>query len=1083
MSRPYPTLPPGYSLVSPQDEVQPGITLPQPEMPTLPPGYSLVSPQDEIQPVVQAPQTEALSLPPGYSLVSPTATGAQRFPGRTQEPEISKVGKVIQSLDYLGGKGRGLVRGALGGDPSDTASFGREFSDPESPLGFLAPGGGLIPEIAEDQGRFATLGMKAPSFTLGLAADILADPLTYVTMGTAGAARAAASRAAKLGSQKTGGLYGTVRTLPPTPALQKEISRLQNIGEQGGVLKFAGLPIPGSRAAGAALGRAAEATVPARRWLGESKYGGPLREVFTTAPLPGSSQALREIYEQGKTVRFLTETQKKEALREAKDIYNLQETIYKTHKDIGREDVNRILTDLVEKKDKGAFTFPEAQMADDPLISSPEIQQLTKGRERLLEDANVQDLVKQVRKVQRDILKRERIERVQTGMLGGRRQAIINAEQKKIDEGALSTTQLANAEAKIAQQRQLAMTDPDYIMHGMTDKAMQEFASLNKVLLPRGSKEFSTEHASQIARKLGSDAENYPTIAQLNAAGRRGELKAFQNKKLDYDVFETDPLRLTIERQLRGIPKIENARFLNQVVAKYGQRAKDIINDPRFLDKSDDYGWMRLRDPETNEIDTLWKSTTAKGFNDEDVYFPREVRDHLDLVHKTANDPNAIGAFGKVFDTLQGYWKGKTLAMFPAYHARNVVGNIWNNFLGGVKSHEPYVRAREIQAGQKGIVTTRGGTQYSYDDIRRLGKEYGVENQGWYSADLERKMQQVDVDDMGWRELWSKANDAGWRLGGYPTLLNPLSASGDDLLNIYGRRTGRYFENNARYAHFVHKLRDGLTPQEAAADVMKYLFDYGDISRVGQKSLGRLFPFFRWTRFNLPLQVEALFKQPGKFSSLVHAKNVIEADPQNPDVDDAVLAPFIRDAFNIQVRRDPKDGDKAEFFILNNWIPAADLVNIIPERAGEELVRMTTPLLKTLVEQGFNYDLFRNREIERDTGELGEFLTLPMRRRTIHLLRNVRLFTEIDRLVSSSEFQEMIGGDVKPEDAGLAENLLRTISGIKLYGVDVNLSRRIQGSLRRQGIRGLESLLRGAQRRGDTDEAKRIIEKLRDLRQ
>ena len=373
--------------------------------------------------------------------------------------------------------------------------------------------------------------------------------------------------------------------------------------------------------------------------------------------------------------------------------------------------------------------------------------------------------------------------------------------------------------------------------------------------------------------------------------------------------------------------------------------------------------------------------------------------------------------------------------------------------------------------------------QYSYDDISRLAKEYGVENQGWYSADLERKMQQVDVDDMGWRELWSKANDAGWRLGGYPTLLNPLSASGDDLLNIYGRRTGRYFENNARYAHFVHKLRDGLTPQEAAADVMKYLFDYGDISRVGQKSLGRLFPFFRWTRFNLPLQVEALFKQPGKFSSLVHAKNVIEADPQNPDVDDAVLAPFIRDAFNIQVRRDPKDGDKAEFFILNNWIPAADLVNIIPERAGEELVRMTTPLLKTLVEQGFNYDLFRNREIERDTGELGEFLTLPMRRRTIHLLRNVRLFTEIDRLVSSSEFQEMIGGDVKPEDAGLAENLLRTISGIKLYGVDVNLSRRIQGSLRRQGIRGLESLLRGAQRRGDTDEAKRIIEKLRDLRQ
>jgi hypothetical protein len=1072
--------------------------------PPIPPGYTLQGAQAE------TPQSGLPPIPPGYTLQGAATPAAPRFGGRTGEPETSKVEKVIQILDYVGGKARGGIRGALGGDISDTASFGREFSDPESELGFLAPGGGLIPEIAEGQSRWTSVPMQAPSFTLGLAADILSDPLTWISVGTAGAAKAAATKALRFAAarrlsvttplsraaqwrpiSKLAGVedFG-LGTIPAkiTPTLQKEIDRLNKIAEQGGVMKFMGMPIPGTQAAGQALGRAAEKTIPARRWLGESKYGAPIRDMFTTAPLAGSSQALREVYELGKGVRFLTDNEKIAAIAQAKDLQNLQRSVYKAHKDIAPEDINRILTDAVEKKppdpfsgrEEGAFTFPEARVDD---IGVVEVQRLQRARGLILEDANAQELVKKVRKVQTDVLEAERKAGVQTGTFGGRRQRIIDAELKEIDDQALTGTKLKNARARIARQQKLALTDPDYIMHGYTEQAMQAFARFNKGIfkgIPQGAKQFSTEHASQISRKLAKDSENYPTIAQFNAAGRRGELEAFQKQQLDFDVFETDPVRLSIERELRGIPKIENARFLNQVGEKYGQKADDLLVDPNFLDKSDNYGWIRTQNPETNEVDILWKSSTAKGTKGEDLYFQREVRDHLDITHKTANDPDAVGMVWKIFDDFQGWWKGKTLAMFPSYHVRNVMGNIWNNYLGGVKRYEPYKRATEIQKGMTGSIATRGGGQYSYDEIRRLAKELGVENQGWYSADIERKLQGVDVDSMGMRELLDEANSRGWRGLG---MLNPLSPSGDDLVNIAGRRAGKYLENNARYAQFIHKLREGFSPEEASAEVMKYLFDYGDTTRVAQKTLGRIFPFFRWTRFNLPLQVEAIAKQPGKFSSLVHTKNVIEAAPENPDVEDALLAPFISDSFNIQTRRSQEDGDKAEFFILNNWIPAADLVNLIPERAGEELVRMTTPVLKTALERGFNWDLFRDREIERDPGELGEFLGTTMTRRTIHLLRNVRLLTELDRLFSSSEFREMMGSSDRPQDKGLLENLFRGLTGIKLYGVDVNLSRRIQGNLRRQGERGLQSLLIGAQRRGDTAEAERLIKRIRESRQ
>jgi hypothetical protein len=70
------------------------------------------------------------------------------------------------------------------------------------------------------------------------------------------------------------------------------------------------------------------------------------------------------------------------------------------------------------------------------------------------------------------------------------------------------------------------------------------------------------------------------------------------------------------------------------------------------------------------------------------------------------------------------------------------------------------------------------------------------------------------------------------------------------------------------------------------------------------------------------------------------------------------------------------------------------------------------------------------------------------------------------------------------------ENVLRTFTGIKLYGVDLNLSRRIERSTRRRAEMNLRSMERSARRRGETEpgwfgpsELERVRKKLRELRQ
>jgi hypothetical protein len=1002
-----------------------------------------------------------------------------------EDEEASLLERAIQTLDYMAGKTRGVVRGAFGGDPSDTASFGREFSDPESELGFLAPGGGLVPEISEDQSRIMAAIKSAPAFTAGLGADILTDPLTYLSFGTAGAAKTAATRAANIAARAarkdTGNFLRSLSTgkAATTAADIRRINRLKRISEQGGGLKFMGEPVPGTHAIGQAVEKVAapivKASIPLRRRFAKSRIGGPLREMFTTAPIAGSSRALVEIVESAKGMRFLTDLEEAKIYSSANEIASLRQAIDKRYQDVEGDDISRILADIWEKKPKGEYRFPEALEGGLP---SAEFERLRKARDLIAADADAQSLVARARELTKITVDLENKAGVQTGIFGSRRQKLIDEYTEKIQREGLEGEALQTVEAQIAEQKRLATVDPEYMMHKFTDDAMQRFVDLNPNLFPAGAKgarQFSSEHASQISRELIDEKSKYLTAAEFNAKGRIEGIASLGGDPLDFDIFETNPFRVTIERQLRGIPKIQNARFLDEVAAKYGKTRDDIINSGEYINRSDKYGWIKVRNKKTNEIETLWKTSTVPGKRGKAVYFEKEVRDHLDTTNRISTDPEAITRFGQLFDSFQGYWKSKTLAMFPAYHSRNIVGNLWNNFIGGVQNPVWYDRARRIQKGEAGEI---GGI--SFDQIRELAKELGVENQGWYSADIERKLAGgIDVDQMGWRRLVEEGKERGWRGLG---MLNPLSRSGDDILNIAGRRAGRYLENNARIAQFIKKIADGLDPEDAARDVMKYLFDYGDVSKVSQKTLGRVFPFFRWTRFNLPLQVEALMTQPGKISSLVHAKNVVEADPENQDVEDALLAPFIRDSFNIQTRRSEEDGDKAEFFMLNNWIPAADLTSLLPERMGDELLRMVSPLIKTPAEQLFNYDTFRQREIERDPGELGQFLTLPMRKKTIHLLRNARILTEIDRVLNSSDFSdepEKLG----PGAAGLAENLFRTMTGIKLYGVDVDLSKRLQDNMRRQGVRGLRSLLVGAQRRGDTAEVERLIEGLRELRQ
>jgi hypothetical protein len=178
----------------------------------------------------------------------------------------------------------------------------------------------------------------------------------------------------------------------------------------------------------------------------------------------------------------------------------------------------------------------------------------------------------------------------------------------------------------------------------------------------------------------------------------------------------------------------------------------------------------------------------------------------------TGIKPEEIKVALKGFDTIQNLWKAQAL-ISPSYHIRNVVGNLWNNFLAGVNPFQ-YGKAIQIQKNPS-----------KYADVIEEMKKVGVLDEGWYAKDIGEEI----VDRVSGVKNWKKG-------------INPLSMQ--NYVFKGNRAIGTGLENNARIAHYLHMKSLGKTAEEAAESVKKFLFDYSDLTPTEKNIFKRIAPFY-----------------------------------------------------------------------------------------------------------------------------------------------------------------------------------------------------------------------------------------------
>jgi len=483
-----------------------------------------------------------------------------------------------------------------------------------------------------------------------------------------------------------------------------------------------------------------------------------------------------------------------------------------------------------------------------------------------------------------------------------------------------------------------------YMPHILTKEA-------DDILNSKGAKNFfGIRPSAKTPQSLARDIDG--TVAEINAKNIYGTTKFFQD----------DPAILS------GVSEFN---------------AANAIAGRGFLNKASELG-VRADAAPANYV-TVPEIPGVK--------FAPEVAQRLNRSYQTLTNTEEISKFLKVYDGAQNWWKMWSLGARPAYHTKNTIGNLWNNYLAGVNTPKPYADAAAFQVKLAKNNMNGSIAGYKTDELYEAMATRGIFGEGQYSGDIARTVEDV------------------LKGGSY----NPFTLSTKNPILRGGFKVGQTIEDNARIALFIDSLNKGKNFDEAASQVRKYLFDYGDLSPFERSTLKRLMPFYTWSRKNLPLQLEALVRHPDKVNKLNLARENIQFETDVPDIED--VPDYIRSAMPIygaeKFLGEPAVPGTAKAITLQNLIPFSDLTTFTKFLDTETAAPMTergklsstistalggvSPLLKAPVEYMSNYDFFRRKNIEEFKGQTADMLGQKMPVHLAKLLSNIVMLNEIDR--------------------------------------------------------------------------------------
>jgi hypothetical protein len=322
-------------------------------------------------------------------------------------------------------------------------------------------------------------------------------------------------------------------------------------------------------------------------------------------------------------------------------------------------------------------------------------------------------------------------------------------------------------------------------------------------------------------------------------------------------------------------------------------------------------------------------------------------------------------------DVVTGGFKRVATAT-PGFHARNLIGDLQNAYLGqnlpgllmnvgrSAKALHQLSKREKAALGEK--VKRGSGTLAVKDELGRP--------------------QQLTLNQL----VRDAERDGAIRTGYTGTELRELMGTGETQVAKLGKTRGkagqagravkRVMQNREdliRLATYFGGRRQGLAGREAAQLSMKHHFDYADLSPIERRLMRRAFPFYTFTSRNISLQAKTLITKPGKYANIEKVReNVAKAQGIDLDEWEENLKEFQARAVPVPI----KIGGRI-YTVSTGGLPAQDINEFWqsnPIDFGDEAIKkalsMANPIIKNPVELWANYTAFFRSTIQRKESPL-----------------------------------------------------------------------------------------------------------------
>ncbi len=539
------------------------------------------------------------------------------------------------------------------------------------------------------------------------------------------------------------------------------------------------------------------------------------------------------------------------------------------------------------------------------------------------------------------------------------------------------------------------ITPDNYIRHVLTEKG-------RKFLEKEGSFMNALPKPLRVKLRAGDMRKMGGTIDEINKVMR---------SKVGGDLFEPDAFKALAYRRGESIRAIETYKFLDEV-------------------KKSSYAVKALPGEVSRNIDGI-KYIRSTNKQLEGRLFPEPIVRELDKTVEFLTGDKATKELLSGYDKLLTFWKGSVTGWFPAFHTRNFIGGTFNNWLS--RMNPKYYKMsvdlqRDLKKGGNKIWVSATGETFTSKQLIKIIEDSGAINQPGM-VDVMKKVEDI----VGSTKIK--------QLGNYPKIL---------LEGV---------ENNLRIPLFMDRfLGKGYSAADAAKDVFKFHFDYAPegLTAFERNVMKRMIPFFTWTRNNIPLQIEQMIKQPGKYAMFPKLQQDIGGKIGEEEFQD--LPEWMQ---NMMVVRIGEDGGSGLWLQLNLPIEDLNKLPLNPEGV-REIVSMMSPILKVPTEIITNRNLFFGTEIVNPD--------LPKELQTAKTIKQLKMLPEpIKDFLNFKEMQykgkdgwetryEMdavklhilkgaIGrfydtiGKAFDEDVDAKRKMLRLIGGLPVYDVDIKEQR------------------------------------------